>query len=1083
MNSRAKNVIKKSSIGLLASVFLVLGLMYVVPLFFMDKINKEVRIVIQEQIKGEVTFDRIDLSFFKNFPYLTATISEPHISGIQTELNEGQALFEAQSVSLGIDVLGLLSSALNFDKIFIENPSIQILIDEEGKANYDIFNSTTETEESAGAFDLKIQELHIHQAQVVYNDLASKLSFVAQDFEYSGRGNMSDAVFDLQSKARIQSFDFNFDGVHYVKEKPIEADLETTVNTASLRFAFNRSAIKIKELPVSFKGFFGFIEQGYDMLFDIQTSKANLVELFSIVPPEYQTWLANMRMEGSVDAAFRLEGPYVISENLNPSVDLKLKIENGLLQHGTEKKPLSDLNVLLHVQLPELDIQQNKVDLDELSFNLNGKTSRIKHHSTGWDRLVLQTELDLNTDLDLFKEAVGLEGFDMRGEVQLQATAAGLYTKGIRKRKRLKKTVQDTIIASIPKFDMNLKVADGYFKFSQLPEAIEEVQVEVAVQALDSILKNTSIDLKQLRLLAMDNKVEAEGIIKNLRNFDMDASLSARVDLENLKQFMPVAGMEVRGLIAVEGAVKGTFEPRRKRFPIIDTEFKMENGYVHFDRVPELPIEDIHIHTVVNSKRGSMKDLTIRVLPIDFKIGGEPFQLAASLYNLNDLNYNVRSKGVLNLENFYKLFKIDGLDIKGKLITNLFLSGLQSDAVNGNFDKLKNGGSFEVADIWVASDLFPKPMWVKKGKFKFFKEKMKFERFEAEYGASKFNMEGHLTNVIGYMFNQDTLGGSFEFKTPYLNVDEFMVNSSSSSSGGASSSASGVIQVPANLNIGFHATADEIKFSEYHLKDFKGDLHLNKGSIVLEETIFGLIGTQVSMSGDYTPKGFKKAAFKYQIKASDFDIQRAYHEIGLFREMVSMAKDAYGTVSVDYALAGDLDKELMPVMPSLKGAGVLSLNDIQFKGFKLLGAIAEKTETSALENGKVSDVDIHSTIENNVLTIDRTRMRMAGFRPRFEGQVSLDGTLNIGLRLGLPPMGIIGIPMRITGTADAFNIKIGKYKPSEVLGNSDYDEEEEDEGTDVNSIHEVPEEPEVPQQPQGQNPLKPEDSAAIKVES
>lgn len=1056
MNNRYTRIGKWVGIVLIGLLTLILSAMFVVPKLYIDKINTKVRALIKEQVKGEVTFERIDLSFFKKFPNLTATIEHPVIGGAVVDSSFTAPLFEAKSLSLGIDLLGLLNSSLNFDKVFIEESFIRVLVNEEGFSNYAIFQSEEEQEESDGSFDLKINVLHIKSANVIYNDLAGKISFIADDFEYVGQGNMSDAVFDLKSKALIRSFDFNFDGVHYIKEKPIAADLETTVNTESLRFGFNRSDIKIKELPVNFQGFFGFVENGYDMLFDIKTTKADLVELFSVVPPEYQGWLDKTRIEGQVDANLKLEGKYVVSEELSPSFKFGLTVENGLFQHGELNTPLTDLNLNLALEIPNLDFQANNIDIPSLSFKLNGKESRLSHHSTGLDRLELKTEVLLNTDLELFTKAVGLSGFDMSGEILLEGIAEGIYTKEIRETKTLRKTVRDTIIASIPKFDVNLKVDKGYFKFAELPEAIKEVNVDMTATAKDSLIKNVTVTLSNLELLAMDNRVFAEGTVKNLHNFDMKAALDAKVDLDNIKQFLPVEDMELRGLIDVHGSINGTFEPKRKRYPIIDAEFKMENGFIRFDRIPELPIEDIHIHTIVNSKRGSLSDLTIKVLPIDFKIGGEPFQLAASLYNLNNLNYNVRSKGTLNLDSFYKLFKIEGLDIKGKLITNLFLSGLQSDAINGNFDKLKNGGSFEVADIWIESDLFPNPLWVKKGKFKFFKEKMRFEHFEAQYGTSKFNMNGYLTNVIDYMFHQDTLRGEFELETPYMNVDEFMVFGDTNSTSSSSSSAvSGVIQVPANLNLDFHAKADKIKYSDYTLTDFMGDLHLNSGHIVLKETAFDMIGTKVHMSGDYKPEGLRKAAFNYTIKASEFDIQRAYKEVALFREMVSMAKDAYGQVSLDYTLQGGLDKNMMPVMSSVKGGGTLSLDNIQFKGFKLLGAIAEKTEASSLENGSVSDVDIHSTIGNNVLTIDRTRMRMAGFRPRFEGQVSLDGELNIGLRLGLPPMGIIGIPMRITGTADDFKIKLGKYKPSDVLGKTDYDEED-DEESDVNSVNDLP---------------------------
>jgi AsmA protein len=45
-------------------------------------------------------------------------------------------------------------------------------------------------------------------------------------------------------------------------------------------------------------------------------------------------------------------------------------------------------------------------------------------------------------------------------------------------------------------------------------------------------------------------------------------------------------------------------------------------------------------------------------------------------------------------------------------------------------------------------------------------------------------------------------------------------------------------------------------------------------------------------------------------------------------------------------------------------------------------------------------------------------MKIAGFRPKVEGQVSFDGKLNLKGRIGLPPFGIIGIPFSVTGTQD-----------------------------------------------------------------
>ncbi|EHO05983.1 hypothetical protein HMPREF9714_03076 [Myroides odoratimimus CCUG 12901] len=1065
MLKTVKKILIRLGIGIGVLCVLVLALMYIVPVFYADQINVKVKELMKESIKGEVDFEKIDLSFYNRFPLLTATVVNPSIAGVQLDSLYSDHLFEAKSVSLGVDIFSIVNGKLSFNRIYVDSPIVHINVTEKGEANYDVFVPSDEKEESDESLELKIDELHIDNAEIVYNDLASKLSFIASDFDYIGQGNMSDDVFDLLSKASIHSFDLNFDGVHYVKEKPILAKLQTKVDTKSLTFVFEKNDLRVKGLPVDFKGHFGFIENGYDMLFDIKTENATLEQLLSVIPPEYQYWLDDTKFAGDVNGKFLLKGKYVIVDTLSPNVDLSLKLKNGFIQNKQVSKPLENVELDFAYSMPKLDIEKGKVSINKLAFDLDNKHTDINAEVEGLTVINAKGKINSIVNLDLFQKAIGIEGFAMRGELALDGVFDGTYSKGVVERRTLRKVYRDSTITSIPQFDLKGSIKDGYFKLEQLPEALEAINFNFDIAAKDSNYKNTSVRISDISLSAMSNFIKGNIYLKNLRDYNIEADVDAKVDLENIKEFIPIEDIVLRGVIDAKGSIKGTYEPKRKLFPVIDSEIKFVNGYVQFKRIPDLPIENIQIHTIIKSKRGSLHDLTIKVLPIDFKIAGEPFQLAASLYNLNNLNYNVKSKGTLNIGNLYKLFKIDGIDVRGRLLTSLFLSGLQSDAVKGDFDKLKNGGKFEVDNITVTSEMFPKPLHIKKGVFKFYKEKMKFEKFEATYGSSKFSMNGYLTNVIGYMLKGDTLKGNFDLQTPYMNVDEFMMfaNNKTSNVTIANTSNAGVIQVPKDINIAFNAVADKIKYTEYNIENFTGNLVVSKGGIDLKDTKFNLIGTNVAMNGTYEPTGYRSALFSYHLKASEFDIQRAYKEITLFREMVTMAKDAYGTVSLDYSLKGKLNSSMFPVMKSIEGQGTLSLANISFKGFKLLGAIADKTDAKSLEKGTLSDVNIKSSIKDNVMTIERTKMKMAGFRPRFEGQVSLDGDLNIGFRLGLPPLGIIGIPMRITGNAEDFKIKLGRYKASEVLGQgAKDDDEDEDEGTDVKSVNDsIPALPEV----------------------
>jgi hypothetical protein len=89
-------------------------------------------------------------------------------------------------------------------------------------------------------------------------------------------------------------------------------------------------------------------------------------------------------------------------------------------------------------------------------------------------------------------------------------------------------------------------------------------------------------------------------------------------------------------------------------------------------------------------------------------------------------------------------------------------------------------------------------------------------------------------------------------------------------------------------------------------------------------------------------------------------------------------------------------------------------------------------------------VNIKTTIANNIITLERTKMKIAGFRPRFEGQVSFDGRLNLSGRLGLPPFGIFGIPFSVTGTQENPTIKLRHAKDSDKIEETEEAPDQED---------------------------------------
>jgi AsmA protein len=318
------------------------------------------------------------------------------------------------------------------------------------------------------------------------------------------------------------------------------------------------------------------------------------------------------------------------------------------------------------------------------------------------------------------------------------------------------------------------------------------------------------------------------------------------------------------------------------------------------------------------------------------------------------------------------------------------------------------------------------------------------ENLKLSYGRNKVNMKGFYQNLFPYMLGTGPLLGGLSLQADKLYLDDFLANTDGKSEAvaeAANASASGVIMVPADLSLTLDADVKDAFYEKFTVTGIKGVVVLDNGRILLKDAGMGMAGAKATMNASYSPISPAKALFDVNIKADSFDIHRFYKEVPLFAEMAPAAAKAKGQVSMQYKLGGRLDANMMPVMPSLNGGGTLSLHNVQINGLKLFTAVSKATGKDSMDNPNLKKVDITTSIANNVMTIQRTKMRIFGFRPRMEGQVILDGKLNLQFRLGLPPLGIIGIPMSITGTSENPIVKMRKGKDEDEL---DETEDEKD---------------------------------------
>lgn len=886
------------------SIASILFLMFIIPILFPGKVSEQVKLFANKHLAGKLDYRKTHLTFFRHFPSLTVSVDDFLLKGSKPFQND--TLLAAKEVAVGINLKNLIfDGEVKIDEIYVTDAYANVFVNTKGEANYNVYVSKPSDKPkdttSTGA-SIKLDLIKLRNWNVKYNDHAARVLVDAKGLNYTGKGGLSEDIFDLETDLDIDKLDFSLNRIYYAKQKTLHADLITRINTNALTFVLRKNELRINDLPLKFTGFVSILKDGYNLDINAASEKTTIRDMISVLPPQYLDWAKDTKIEGDSDFFFSLKGRFSEPQNQKPRLKARLMVKDGFVSNGKAPVPMNNFNMDLNVDLPDLNTEELGLNLKNLSFDLGPNNN--------------------------FKAVVKTKGLD---EMQINANVKGA----------------------------------------------------VNLQTLSQALGLKDIDARGL----MDTNIKADGI------FSLD----------------------------------------KKLFPKTNGYLNLKNGWLKTKYYPN-PIQNINIIANIINTDGTFKSLGIKLDPFKFDFEGNPVFVKANLQNFEDVLYKVRAKGTLNVGRIYKVFAKKGLDVSGLIMADLSLNGRQSYATTGQYSRLDNRGNLILKNIKATTEYLPKSFYIKEGNFEFENEKMWFRKFFANYGKSDFALNGYLLNTINYFIERKgTLHGKFKLKSRYILIDEFMALKDGDNSKKSievdyakveNPKSSGVVIIPKNLDVSLEADAKNVEFKGLNLNNLFGLASINKGEVFLKNTSFDVVGSRMKIDARYQDESPLTANYDVALNVLDFDVQRAYNEIDMVREMATAAKNVKGIVSLDYKLKGDFDKNMKPIYPSLEGGGVVNLRDVEVKNLKMLSAVGDNIGAKAFNDPDMKGVNIETHIKNNLIHVDKFTFKVSILRPSISGTTSFNGLLDLRVRVGILPGGLIGFPIVVTGTHEKPKVKI-----------------------------------------------------------
>ena len=141
----------------LSTLVILIVVLAVTPFLFKDKITTMVKNSLNESVNATIDFASVDFSLLKSFPKLHVGIND--LSVVNIAPFEGDTLAFVETTQLKMSIKELFKNegeAMSINSVNINKSQLNLVINADGRANYDIAKTETASESNSNESTLNM---------------------------------------------------------------------------------------------------------------------------------------------------------------------------------------------------------------------------------------------------------------------------------------------------------------------------------------------------------------------------------------------------------------------------------------------------------------------------------------------------------------------------------------------------------------------------------------------------------------------------------------------------------------------------------------------------------------------------------------------------------------------------------------------------------------------------------------------------------------------------------------------------------------------------------------------------------------
>ena len=185
------------------------------------------------------------------------------------------------------------------------------------------------------------------------------------------------------------------------------------------------------------------------------------------------------------------------------------------------------------------------------------------------------------------------------------------------------------------------------------------------------------------------------------------------------------------------------------------------------------------------------------------------------------------------------------------------------------------------------------------------------------------------------------------------------------------------------------------------MKNFNGKVVIKDKKLSFEDVKTKTLGGDVLMSGYYSTVN-NSPDFKFDFKVDKLDINTTSKTLNTVAKLAPLAKSATGKFDAGFTILGSLGEDMMPILTTLNGEGLVQTFNLFFENFEPFNKLANELKISRLTKQNIKDSKVKFAIEQGKVMVEPFKTKIGDFDAEIGGYTAIDQTMDYNINLKIP---------------------------------------------------------------------------------